>query len=117
MGNRGGRPGNRRDVIAVALAAGAVPAAVGTEGDPIVAAVARMQAAAAIFAEEPTYSNHDLAGRAYVTMCKTEPTTLRGVALLIDAALAGFDEWSDIALLTTGMRNALAALKRLQDRT
>jgi len=108
---------NRRDVIAIALTAGVVPVAVGTEGDPIIAAVARMQSAAAVFADEPTSSNHDLAGRAYVSMCETEPTTLRGVALLMDAALAGFDEWSDIGLLTTGMRNALAALKRLQDRT
>jgi hypothetical protein len=87
--------------------------------DPIVGAIARHRGAAAAYSKAPSDETHAEAAEAFDGMCRTEPTTLRGLKMFADQLVTEFEgEWAgdidafEVALTT--LRNALVKVAASQ---
>jgi hypothetical protein len=103
-----------RDALCAAVGAPLRPtdAMSSVSADPIVAAIAHHRSAAVAYAKAPSDETHAEAAEAFDGMCRTEPSTLRGLRMFADQLVTEFDgEWAgdidafEVALTT--LRNAL----------
>lgn len=84
--------------------------------DPVVAAIARYRATAAIFVKAPSDQTFLAARQAFERLCKV-PTTSAGAVMTISILRDIYREWNDTDLFCAGMVNVCDALKRLQQQT